>query len=80
MTPDVLSCRAVHLPVVLTTHIAANTVAILDTSKIVVGRDTNSVVTVLTETYGDYDTVALRCVSRYDVALTHPAGVNVLTV
>lgn len=67
------------LPVVLTTAVPANAVAILDTSRIWVGRDVDSLVTVLLETYGTQDSIAIRCVSRYDVVLTAPAAVNVIT-
>lgn len=67
------------LSVVLTTAVPANAVAILDTSRIWVGRDVDSLVTVLLETYGTQDSIAIRCVSRYDVVLTAPAAVNVIT-
>lgn len=67
------------LPVVTTTAVPANAVAILDTSKIWVGRDISALVTVLTETFGDYDTIGIRCVSRYDVVLTTPLAVNLIT-
>lgn len=67
------------LPVVLTTAVPANAVAILDTGKIWVGRDADSLVTVLVESYGTSDSIAIRCVSRYDVVLTAPAAVNLIT-
>ncbi|BCP11884.1 hypothetical protein MINTM020_39820 [Mycobacterium paraintracellulare] len=67
------------LPVVLTTAVPANAVVILDTSRIWVGRDADSQVTVLLESYGTSDSIAVRCVSRYDVVLTAPAAVNLIT-
>lgn len=66
------------LPVVTTTAVPASAVAILDTSRIYVGRDVDSSVTVLTESYGTSDSIAIRCVSRYDVILTNPAAVNLI--
>jgi HK97 family phage major capsid protein len=67
------------LPVVTTTAVPANAVGILDTSRIWVGRDVDSLVTVLVEAYGTSDSIAIRCVSRYDVVLTNPAAVNLIT-
>lgn len=67
------------LPVVTTTAVPANAVAILDTSKIWVGRDVSAQVTVLTETFGDSDTIAIRCVSRYDAVLTTPLAVHLIS-
>jgi HK97 family phage major capsid protein len=67
------------LSVVTTTAVPANAVAILDTSRIYVGRDIDSSVVVLTETYGGSDSIAIRCVSRYDVVLTNPAAVHLIT-
>ena len=32
------------------------------------------------ERLADYDSVAIRVVARYDVALTHPEAVTLLTV
>lgn len=71
--------RLFGLPVVLTTAVPANAVVILDTSRIWVGRDADSQVTVLLESYGTSDSIAVRCVSRYDVVLTAPAAVNLIT-
>jgi HK97 family phage major capsid protein len=68
------------ISVVTTTAVPASAVAILDTSRIYVGRDIDSSVVVLTESYGTSDSIAIRCVSRYDVIVTAPAAVNLLTV
>jgi len=68
------------LPVVTTTAVPAGAVAVLDTSRIFVARDGDAVVTPLTETFGDYDAIAIRCVTRYDVALTTPKAVTLLSV
>ncbi|QEN13466.1 phage major capsid protein [Mycolicibacterium sp. ELW1] len=66
------------LPVTLTTAVPGNAVAILDTSRIYIGRDIDSSVVVLDQTYGANDSIAIRCVSRYDVILTNPAAVNLI--
>ena len=34
----------------------------------------------LDQTWRDYDSVGIRCVTLYDVALTQPLGVTLLTV
>ena len=68
------------LPVVTTTAVPANAIAVLDTSQIVVARDIDSAVAVLDQTYGGNDALGIRVVSRYDVALTHPHAVSLLTV
>lgn len=72
------------LPVVITDNIpdaAANRpqVALVDFSKVVVVRDVDASVAILDQTFGDFDSVAVRVVTRYDVALTHPQAVTLLT-
>ncbi|GAB7071795.1 phage major capsid protein [Mycobacterium hodleri] len=62
--------------VVTTTAVPANSVAILDTSHIWVGRDIDSSVVVLTEALGTKDSIGIRAVSRYDVLTTHAAAVQ----
>jgi HK97 family phage major capsid protein len=67
------------ISVVTTTNVPANAVAAVDTSRVIVARDLDGSVTPLTETFGDYDTIALRAVSRFDVVLTTPKAVSLIT-
>lgn len=67
------------ISVVTTTNVPANAVAAVDTSRIIVGRDLDGSVTILTDTFGDFDTIALRAVSRMDVVLTTPKAVSLIT-
>ncbi|ORA17363.1 phage major capsid protein [Mycobacterium arosiense] len=69
-----------NLPVVTTTAVPANAIAVLDTSFIYVGRDIDSSTVVLDQTFGDSDSIGIRSVSRYDVVVTRAAAVNLLTV
>lgn len=68
------------LPVIITNNVPADTVAVVDFSKIIVARDVDSEVKILTETWGDYDSVGIRVVSRFDTALLQPKAVTLLTV
>ena len=65
--------RMLGLPVIVTDNIPAaatkNRVALVDMSKVVVARDVNAEVKILDQTWGDYDSVGIRVVSRWDVAL-----------
>ncbi len=65
--------------VVTTTAVPADSVAVIDTSHIYVGRDIDSSVVVLTEALGTKDSIAIRAVSRYDVLATHTAAVQLFT-
>jgi HK97 family phage major capsid protein len=67
------------ISVVTTANVPANAVAAVDTSRVIVARDLDGSVTPLTETFGDYDTIALRAVSRFDVVLTTPKAVSLIT-
>lgn len=74
------------LPVIVTDNIP-NTgtapgkarVGLVDFSKVAVARDVNAEVKILDQTWGDYDSVGIRVVTRYDVGLLHPEAVTVLT-
>lgn len=68
------------LPVIITNNIPADTVAVVDFTKVIVARDVDSEVKILTETWGDYDSVGIRVVSRFDTALLQPKAVTLLTV
>lgn len=78
--------RLLGLPVVITDRIP-NTgtapgkarVGLVDMSKVVVARDVNAEVKVLDQTWGDYDSIGIRVVSRWDVGLLQSKAVTVLT-
>lgn len=72
------------LPVIITDNVpdaAADRpqVALVDFSKVVVVRDVDASVAILDQTWGDYDSVGIRVVTRYDVALLQPHAVTLLT-
>lgn len=72
------------LPVIVTDNIpdAATDrpqVALVDMSKVVVARDVDAQVAILDQTWGDYDSVGIRVVTRYDVALLQAKAVTLLT-
>ncbi|KUI01298.1 capsid protein [Mycolicibacterium acapulense] len=83
---DGTSLRLFGLPVVITDNIP-NTgtapgkarVALVDMSKVVVVRDVNAEVKILDQTWGDYDSIGIRVVSRWDTALLQPEAVTLLT-
>ncbi|XTP36708.1 phage major capsid protein [Mycobacterium sp. TJFP1] len=74
------------LPVIITDNIP-NTgtapgkarVALVDFSKVAVARDVDAEVKVLDQTWGDYDSVGIRVVTRYDVGLLQAKAVTLLT-
>lgn len=74
------------LPVIITDNIP-NTgtapgkarVGLVDFSKVAVARDLAAEVKVLDQTWGDYDSVGIRVVTRYDVGLLQPKAVTLLT-
>ncbi|UXA17022.1 phage major capsid protein [Mycobacterium sp. SMC-4] len=74
--------RLLGLPVVITDNIpdeAAARVALVDMSKVVVARDVDAEVKILDQTWGDYDSIGIRVVSRWDTALLQPEAVTLLT-
>jgi HK97 family phage major capsid protein len=83
---DGTSLRLFGLPVIITDNIA-NTgtapgkarVALVDFSKVVVARDVNAEVKILDQTWGDYDSIGIRVVSRWDTALLQAKAVTLLT-
>ncbi|PJE07565.1 MAG: phage major capsid protein [Mycobacterium sp.] len=78
-----VSFQLFGLPVIITDNIpAASTkkrVALVDFSKVVVARDVDSEVAILDQTFGDYDTIGIRAVSRWDTALLQAKAVTLLT-
>ncbi len=75
--------RLLGLPVIVTDNIpnAATKprVALVDMSKVVVARDVNAEVKILDQTWGDYDSIGIRIVSRWDTALLQAKAVTLLT-
>ncbi len=71
--------RLLGLPVHVTTQLPAGTIILADMSQVAVGRDLDSSVKLLDQTFGDWDQLALRVVTRMDVALLNPEGVVRLT-
>lgn len=74
------------LPVIITDNIpnAAGTptkarVGLVDFGKVAVARDLDAEVKILDQTWGDYDSVGIRVVTRYDVGLLQPKAVTLLT-
>ncbi len=71
------------LPVIITDNIPAvstkKRVALVDFSKVVVARDVDAEVKILDQTWGDFDSVGIRVVSRWDTALLQPKAVTLLT-
>ncbi len=71
------------MPVVITDNIPNATakarVALVDFSKVVVARDVNAEVKILDQTWGDYDSIGIRVVSRWDTALLQAKAVTLLT-
>ncbi|MGB5796788.1 MAG: phage major capsid protein [Mycolicibacter algericus] len=78
--------RLLGLPVIVTDRIP-NTgtapgkarVGLVDFSKVVVARDVNAEVKILDQTWGDYDSIGIRVVSRWDVGLLQDKAVTLLT-
>lgn len=72
------------LPVIITDNIPDTStskarVALVDMSKVVVVRDVDAEVKVLDQTWGDYDSIGIRVVSRWDTGLLQDEAVTVLT-
>lgn len=75
--------RLFGLPVLVTDNIPAvstkNRVGLVDFSKVVVARDVDAEVKILDQTWGDYDSIGIRVVSRWDTALLQSKAVTLLT-
>lgn len=71
------------LPVIITDNIPKVStkarVALVDMNFVVVARDVDAEVKILDQTWGDFDSVGIRCVTRYDVALLQSKAVTLLT-
>ena len=75
--------RLFGLAVIVTDNIPAvstkNRVGLVDFSKVVVARDVDAEVKILDQTWGDYDSIGIRVVSRWDTALLQAKAVTLLT-
>lgn len=78
--------RLLGLPVIVTDNIPdvddtpdRKRAALVDFRKVVVARDLAADVKILDQTWGDYDSIGIRVVCRYDVALLQAKAVTVLT-
>ncbi|TXI50190.1 phage major capsid protein [Mycolicibacter arupensis] len=78
--------RLLGLPVIITDRIPNSgtapgkaRVGLVDFSKVVVARDVNAEVKLLDQTWGDYDSIGIRVVSRWDVGLLQDKAVTLLT-
>lgn len=73
--------RLLGLPVTVTSRIPGGTtggtatVVLADFSQIAVARDQSPSVTILDQTFGDYDMTAIRVTARYDAAPMNPEAV-----
>lgn len=81
LVPD-LAAPAVHslhgVPVAVTNKLAEGTAIVGDMSSVAVVRDEDARVTVDPSRYLEYDQVAIRVTTRYDLGLIRPEGVTVL--
>ncbi|MEZ5151674.1 phage major capsid protein [Rhodococcus zopfii] len=66
------------IPVNLGAGTDESAIVLMNPEKIAVARDLSPTLTVLRETFGDYDQGALRVVCRYDAAVLDPDGVVIL--
>lgn len=76
---DGTAFRLLGLPVIITDAVPQSSAALIDFSKVVVARDVDAQVKILDQTWGDFDSVGIRVVTRYDVALLQDAAVTLLT-
>lgn len=58
--------------VLISNRVPAGQAALVDMSKVIVARDVAPAVKLLDQTFGDYDQLALRVVTRLDMGLTAP--------
>jgi HK97 family phage major capsid protein len=67
------------VPLTVTNRLPTGTAVLADTSEIAVVRDVAPSITLLSELYAANDMQGIRVVTRYDLGLLHPEGVQVLT-
>lgn len=64
--------RLFGVPVVTTNKLAKGEGLLVDMNQVAVVRDVDPQVKVLDQFYGDIDSIAIRCVSRFDIGLLNP--------
>lgn len=64
--------------VIVSNKVPAGKAALLNIKDVVVVRDVDPRVTLLTERYAEYDQVGIRVVTRYDLGLLRPSNVYIL--
>lgn len=62
-------------PYVVTTHMPDDQILLFDRSQVAVGLDTRASITILDQTYADYDEVGIRVTARYDTAAMNPTAI-----
>ncbi len=67
-------------PYTVSAHIPDTAIALFDKDQVAVGMDTNASITILDQTYADYDQVGIRVIARYDVKPLNVASVVKLTI
>ena len=67
------------LPVIITDNVPSDSAALVDFSKVVVARDLDAQIKVIDQRWAEYDSVGIRVVTRYDVALLQDEAVTLLT-
>jgi HK97 family phage major capsid protein len=77
---DGFAYRLVGLPVYVTTLMPTNRVLLLDRAQLAVGQDLDASVVIDRSRYLEYDEVAVRVVTRLDLAALNPSAVLDLTV
>jgi HK97 family phage major capsid protein len=82
LQPDVTRGTGFQLlgyPIYITSKLPAGKALLADFNMIAVARDLAASVTLLNETFAQYDQIGIRVISRADIGLLHPEGVVVLT-
>lgn len=67
-------------PYVVSTHIPDTAIALFDRNQIAVGMDSRASITVLDQTFADYDQTAYRVTARYDVKPLNAAAIVRLAI
>ncbi|MGD7002728.1 phage major capsid protein [Corynebacterium halotolerans] len=66
------------IPATVSNKVPKGKGALLNTNEVVIVRDIDPQITILTEKYADTDEIGIRVVSRYDLGLQRPEGVILL--
>jgi HK97 family phage major capsid protein len=78
LTKDV-TYRLFGLPVIVTNKLATGKAVLVDMKSVVVVRDIAPTVQVLTELYAATGEIGFKVQTRYDLAVTNPVAVTILT-